>query len=143
MISKVTSTILFAIVSVGAFASSELTQKFATTFASQGSAYGACQDAEGLVLKPGEDLAEDVLGKHPFKIIIPYTQARPGVKLVEEFAGFECQLQVEEVFDPRSNSSCLVLNVSWQPGADYSGCILEVGFPVRETYSHLELYMYY
>ena len=102
-----------------------------------------CYEFEGTVIHPGVVSTHDVLGQQPYRLLLPFKGKLPIVELVEEFAGFQCQLRALETFNLQLEAGCMMLEVYWQPGADYSGCVLEVIFPQLENLSSVELFMNY
>jgi len=102
-----------------------------------------CAEDGSQVLEAGDVFTADVLGKQPFKIFVPFDMHSPTVKVLDEFLGFECKLLSMKIYQVASGKSCLAVEVSWLPGADNSGCLLEVTFPKDGGKGLLELFMQY
>ena len=85
----------------------------------------------------GDDV--DVRDHEIVTFVLPTKYSHKKLKVeVEEFSGFECDVELA----PR-NSKSVYVYVGWGPGADYSGCHIEIFTPLRLSLGVSEVYMIY
>lgn len=76
-------------------------------------------------LIPNQSTAFDVLGKNPIVLDASKLGEIKEIKIQNEYSGFECFLdQVQSTKNIVGRKT--IVSVSWSPGADISGCELEV-----------------
>ena len=96
-------------------------------------------DSETLLVNK-EKIEVDVYAKPVVKLVAkevgPVTIF--GARVLESYAGFECE--VTDV--TKLSQGCWEVRVEWSPGADFSGCDVEVSSSSGKVY-HAFLYMDY
>ena len=76
------------------------------------------------VLVSGDKIQLDVINRPVVKLVAQSKEEFEvlSAKITGNYAGFECE--VKDVF--KVTESCYEVLVSWSPGADFSGCDVEV-----------------
>lgn len=94
---------------------------------------------------PGEQSIE-VKSTRGNEVYLSYLQdsSKPGpeINVVDQFGSFECELWTE-IKKIDANTKEHAVTVSWSPGADYSGCIVQFRDPVSGAVGNVEIYMSY
>lgn len=115
------------------------------TFASTSFASSPADTADLEVSIPGEYSFEVSQAKGE-EVILSVKHAissiRPKIQVKEEFGSFGCQLWTETIkLDQKMEQT--MIYVSWSPGADYSGCVVEIRDDDREESTIVQIYMSY
>jgi len=98
-------------------------------------AYASCDNAN-LTVSEGQEKSIDVIGGNPTTIAFLSKSNSLVAEVAQEFAGFECQVNKVERKD-----GCQLVEVTWSPGADVSGCMLKLG--TGKAQASVYLYMNY
>ena len=88
--------------------------------------------ADRVLLKSGERVELDVFGHSVVKLLA--REVGPvnifGARVLDNYAGFECEV-VDVV---KLAQGCWEVRVEWSPGADFSGCDVEVSSSSGKVY---------
>lgn len=108
-------------------------------------------DARNFLLNGGE-VSFDVK-KNPMVLNAVFSSTRSNdflqVEVIEEYAGFECDVKsvekVDLMEDPQTGefSHFFQVRVTWNPGADLSGCYIEATNKAAEYKAKAHLFMNY
>jgi hypothetical protein len=103
-------------------------------------------------LAPGKKIFVDVQNKDVISLTLDTksanTRAQPKVEVVAQWGNFECEYKQTLLsfagFDMATGNfkRTWEIQMNWMPGADLSGCIVNVTFPGMED-SQAELFMNY
>lgn len=123
-----------------------------TALAILSSANAFAYNSEYFKLKPGKEILVDVIKKDVISLTLETTskneKAQPKYSLIKEWSGFECQYKQTLLlysaydFSKKTYKKTWEIQVTWTPGADLSGCIVNVAFPGMED-SRVEMFMNY
>jgi len=106
------------------------------SFYSANPVWANCSDGEGLFLTKKENNF-DVLGKNP---VVIYSKSPTKSEIVDQYSGFDCEILKVEM----ESKKCFKTYVKWYPGADVSGCRVQVTTLEDELNpKFLNLYMVY
>ena len=93
----------------------------------------ACENlGDRVLLKNNETVEVDVYGKPVVKLLTREVGPNEifSARVLENHAGFECE--VSDVV--KLGQGCFEISVNWSPGADFSGCDVEVSTTTGEVF---------
>lgn len=93
----------------------------------------ACDTVGGRVLLKNKETVEvDVFGKPVVKLLAKEIGPSEifSARVIENHAGFDCE--VTDV--AKLSQGCFEISVNWSPGADFSGCDVEVSTTSGKSY---------
>jgi len=103
-------------------------------------------DGDLTKLLPGKQVLIDVANHEVVALLIytnnPDTGLLPLVTIEKSWSGFECSHKATILRRANHNFKSFEIQIDWSPGADLSGCIVNVSFPGMKD-SRAELYMNY
>ena len=109
----------------------------------------------GTQLSGGNEIELDVLGMNPVNLQLEidrqqnfpdsFKQSTPQVKVTDQYSGFDCTATSIKLLADHGTleKECWEIQITWGPGADQSGCKVEVLYPQSKSSSIVHLYMNY
>lgn len=107
-------------------------------------------------LNANKEIRIDVAGQDMINLVLEasrlmdQTSKQPEVTVIDQFGSFECEIagQVRKSMTPSETQSnrmneTYVITIDWFPGADYSGCHVEVKDPYSDLVYKALIYMSY
>ncbi|MBT3984025.1 MAG: hypothetical protein HOE90_21900 [Bacteriovoracaceae bacterium] len=102
--------------------------------------YAACGKNAFNTLNDSETIHIDVLGKYPVQLNLKVPAGvEPETKIVGEDVGFECEVKQSRFLavDGENDQRCYQVDINWEPGADLSGCMVEVTAGKQKSRAYL------
>lgn len=99
--------------------------------------YLAANERDGDLYAWGSEV--DVANHGNIRLALPTSQAADQFSTtIAAYGDFECETKLEKVTD-----GCLLITVDWFPGADSSGCKVELSDKAGKSYGLSHVYMSY